>query len=126
MSRSRKIELLYRFLREHAIARKSFTLAEAIEFTGYMPSALKTNLSKHLRGVWVTPVDDKYFRVHDFEGVSMPAFTDAMSQNTRLSFEGEHAWRAQLRRHLALGIQHQFPVNEAVRDVLADLKVTKR
>jgi hypothetical protein len=124
MARSPKLEKLYRFLRERALGGRSFTLDEAIDFTGYMPSALKTNISKHLKGVWVSSVDDSHFRVHDFEGVSLPAFLDSMSQKTRLSFEDEHEWRAQLRKLLALGIQHQHPVQGAVREILAELGVT--
>jgi hypothetical protein len=126
MAQSPKLKKLYDFLRERALSRKSFTMEEAIDFTGYMPSALKTNLSKHLKGVWVSPVDDKHFRVHDFSSVSLPAFVDAMSQNTRLSFEDEQQWRGQLRKLLALGIQHGHPVGATVADLLTELGVARR
>jgi hypothetical protein len=121
--RSAKQEALYRFLKDRSRDGKHFTLDEVIEATGYMPSALKTNFSKHLKGVWVSAVDGRYLRVHDFDGVSLPAFLDATSQNTRLSFEDEHQWRAQLRKLLALGVQHGHPVGAAVEDLLEELGI---
>jgi hypothetical protein len=126
MATSPKLEKLYQLLRDRALAGKSFTMQEAIEFTGYMPSAIKTNFSKHLKGVWVSAVDDKHFRVHDFANVSLSAFVDAMSQNTRFSFEDEHQWRSRLRKLLALGIQHGHPVANAVADLLAELRVRRK
>lgn len=126
MGQSPKVKKLYEFLKERALSGRSFTMEEAIEASGYMPSAIKTNFSKHLKGVWVSQVDDRHFRVHDFSNVSLLAFGDAMSQNTRLSFEDEQQWRAQLRKLLALGIQHGHPVAATVADLLAELGVARR
>lgn len=123
MARSVKQERLFRFMKDRARDGRSFMLDEVLEATGYMPSALRTNLSKHLKGVWVSAVDERHFRVHDFDGVSLPAFLDALSQNTRLSFEDEQQWRRQLRKLLALGVQHGHPVGAAVRSLLAELGV---
>lgn len=117
---------LYEFLKGHQRTGSSFTVDEAIEFTGYAADTLRTYLSKNLRGVWVTAVDERHCKVHDFDGVSPVAFADAMSQNTRLAFDDEHEWRAQLKRLLAQGVQHGYPVASTVRELIREIEPEAR
>lgn len=118
---SKHQQLLFAFLKQHALPEKSFTLDEVIHATGYMPSTFKTHYSKHLKGLWISPVDDSHYRVHDFSAVTYSAFIDAMSQNTRLTFDDEEQWRDQLRRLLALGVAQQYSIVDAVDDLLDEL-----
>jgi hypothetical protein len=112
---------LFQFLREHHRDRCSFTVDDAIDFTGYQAQTLRTYLSKQLKDVWVSAVDARHYRVHDFDDVTYTAFADAMSQNTRLSFTSEQEWRAQVRHLLALGVQHGYPVADAVHGIVREL-----
>jgi hypothetical protein len=88
-----------------------------------MQCAFRTNYSKHLKGIWVSPVDDRHYRVHDCDGVNLWTFAAAMSQNTRLAFKDEDHWREQVRRLLAQGASHGFPVQDSVVDLLDELGI---
>jgi hypothetical protein len=117
----RQLTKLYEFLMERQRSGRPFALDDAIAATGYEETSLKTNISKHLKGRWVEPVDGRLFRVKGFEGVSSAVFAAAMSQNTRFAFASEHEWREQLRRLLGLGVQHGYQVRGAVDEVLREL-----
>ncbi len=117
----RQLGLFY-FFQEHYESGLSFTLDEAAEFAGYKSGvSLLTVVGAHFLDVWVFAVDSQHYVVRDFGGVSIRAFTDAMCQVTRLSFEDERTWRKQVSKLLALGMQQGFPILEAVLAIVDEL-----
>src|SRR5438105_537333 len=99
---------LLEFLKACEQRKGTFTIEDAAAASGLSASSISTYISKKMRGVWVDPVDEQHFSVHDLVSVSVGEFERLMTQKSSTPHVSAEEWQARMRALLVIGREQGY------------------
>lgn len=109
---------LFEFVKSCEVSDHAFTIEEASEASGLSVRSVRTYLYKKLVGRWVAVRDERTYKASGLLPVSPERFAAVMSQSGRAAVRDVGAWRASVLELFSYGLQHGFPVEKIVRELL--------